>query len=72
MACIGDSIELEYDVKDNNISYMFKTVLRSGDIFFVDSKANECSYRVAAVQPGTKPGELCVREGALLARFVKK
>lgn len=72
VACIGDSIELEYDVKENNISYTFNTVLQSGDIFYIDSKANNCSYRVSKVLHGTKPDDLCVRDGALLVRFVKK
>ena len=70
-ACIGDSLDLEYSVKEENIDYSFKTQLTSGDVFFVGPRANSCSYKVTAVRPNSKPAELCVRQGTLLARFTK-
>ena len=36
LACIGNSVEIEYDIKENNIAYTFRVTLQSGDILFTD------------------------------------
>ena len=46
LLCLGDSITLDYDIKDNNIDYGFKEELASGDAFFVDQSASGFAYRV--------------------------
>jgi len=70
-ACIGSTCQIEYKIFENNIEYTRKAELASGDIFFVDQKAFNFAYRVAAVRPDTKPHDLCVRDGTLLVNFAK-
>ena len=36
IACIGNSVEIEYDIKENNIGYTFRANIQSGDILFID------------------------------------
>ena len=71
LACMGDSAELEYTIRENNIEYTRKATLQSGDVFFIDQKASGFGYRMKMVHPNSKPNDLCIRDGLLITRFVK-
>ena len=71
IVCIGDSAELEYTIRANDIDYKRKANLNSGDVFFIDQKAIGFGYRISNVRPSSKPQELCVRDGTFVVMFDK-
>ena len=36
LVVIGNSVEIEYEIKEEGIEYSYKRVLQSGDAFFID------------------------------------
>lgn len=73
MVCIGDSIELEYTVRENEVtSYDYNITLQSGDAFVVNQKVFGFSYQVKKIKQDTKSPHLILREGALLLQIEKE
>ena len=71
MIVIGNSVQIEYEIKEDGVDYSYQRVLESGDAFFIDQKINQFSYRVMQVKPDTKPSDVILRDGALMLRFEK-
>lgn len=70
--CIGDSIEIQYSLKEKGIDYTFKRVLKSGDCFLIDQNVEELNLGVLRVIPEPRPAGVVLREGALLLQFEKE
>jgi hypothetical protein len=64
--CIGDSIEIAYNLKEKGIDYTFKKILKSGDIFCIDQSVEELKLGVVRVISEPRPAGIVLREGALL------
>ena len=69
MLCIGDSVEVEYQIKQESIEYKCSRKLESGDALFIDQTVREFSIGCSKVFPKTVPKSLVCREGSLLVRF---
>ena len=46
LVVIGNSVQIEYEIKEEGNDYSYKRVLESGDAFFIDQKVKHFSYRV--------------------------
>lgn len=46
LGVIGNSVEIEYEVKEKGILYKFRKVIESGHVFFVDNRAEHFAFRV--------------------------
>lgn len=69
--CIGDSVEIQYSLKEKGIDYTFKRILKSGDCFTIDQSVEELKLGVVRVIPEPRPVGIVLREGALLLQFEK-
>lgn len=72
MLCIGDSIDLEYTIRENEVqSYDYNITLQSGDAFVINHKVFGMSYAVKKVRENTRPKHLVLRDGSLLLQIEK-
>lgn len=70
--CIGDSIEVQYSLKEKNIDYTFKRILTSGDLFCIDQNVEELKLGVVRVIQAPRPVGIVLREGSMLIQFEKE
>jgi hypothetical protein len=70
--CVGDSVEIQYCLKEKGIEYNFKRVLKSGDSFSIDQTVEQITLGVVRVLPNTRPAGLILRPGTLLIHFEKE
>ena len=71
LVVIGNSVEIEYEIHEDGVDYMYKRVLDSGDAFFFDQKVKHFAYRVNTIKPESKPFDVTLRDGTLLLRYQK-
>lgn len=66
---VGDSVQIEYQIKENGTEYNFNHKLDSGEALFIDQTVREFQISCTKVMPKTAPKTLVSRQGTLVVQF---